>query len=203
MPDYIKYFETETEFNDERNNNYYEPWVSYTQSNSAVTYNKTEYEKLIETPLTFEITAPGTIYWKANNSSYTCTIEYRKNDGAWTNLTSTTGGTTLSVVSGDTVQFRGNNAQYATAPSIYNGFSGTTCGFKVNGNIMSLVNSTGFSGETTLQSAFTFTSLLRNCTGLTDASRLVLPATSLTESCYRYMFGNTKITQAPKLPANT
>ena len=201
---YIHLFDTVSEYEESRNNNYYEPWVSYIEENGAINYNKTEYEKLLETPLTFEITSDGNIVWKAQHTAYTKTIEYKKNDGEWTVITSNTGASapSISVVSGDTVQFRGDNAAYGN--SRYNYFSGTTCGFKVKGNIMSLIDSTGFTTATTLASSFTFQYLFRYCTGLTDASDLVLPATTLTEGCYSSMFYNcTSLTSAPELPATT
>ena len=52
MGKYIHYFETEAEFNEARANNYIEPWVSYTEEGGVVAYNKTEDEKLLETPFT-------------------------------------------------------------------------------------------------------------------------------------------------------
>ena len=155
-------------------------------------------------PLTFEITGDGNIIWKAQNTAYTCTIEYKKNDGEWTSITSSTGGTNISVVAGDTVQFRGDNVTYSSGSSRYNTFSGTTCQFKAKGNIMSLINSTDFVTATTLQSAYTFYNLFRECTGLTDASNLVLSTTTLVNNCYSNMFyGCTSLTTAPALPATT
>ena len=200
----LRLFETASEYDDARNNDYHEPWVSYTNEVSAVTYNKTQEEKLLETPLTFEITGDGNIVWKAQNTAYRPTIEYKKNDGAWTSITSSTGGTNISVVSGDTVQFRGDNATYASGTSRYNIFSGTTCQFKVKGNLMSLINSTDFATATTLVSSYTFYYLFRGCLGLTSAKNLVLPATTLANYCYSNIFnGCTSLTSAPELPATT
>jgi len=156
--------------------------------------------------LTFEITSPGNIVWKATNTGYTCAIEYSKNGGEWTSITSNKGTSapSISVVAGDKVQFRGNNATYTPGYNRYNYFSGTTCGFNVEGNIMSLINSTDFTTATTLSSSDTFNRLFFNCTGLTDASNLVLPATTLTNNCYYDMFnGCTGLTTAPELPATT
>ena len=54
--DYLHYFQTVTEYKDERENNYYEPWVSLTVENSGVAFNKTskeEEEEYLKTPLTF------------------------------------------------------------------------------------------------------------------------------------------------------
>ena len=83
-----------------------------------------------------------------------------------------------------------------------NGFT-TSCQFEVRGNIMSLVNSNNFSNLTTVNSR-AFLRLFWNCTGLTDASKLVLPATTLAESCYERMFITcSNLVNAPALPATT
>ena len=60
-------------------------------------------------------------------------IEYSKNDGEWTSITSATGSSapTISVTSGDTVQFRGFTDRYGSSTNAYNSFSGTTCGFNL------------------------------------------------------------------------
>ena len=80
MGKYIHLFETETEFNSAyTGDNYDEPWVSYTMETSGITYNKSEYEKLLGTPLTFKIISAGTIVWKASNTALTRTIEYKLN----------------------------------------------------------------------------------------------------------------------------
>ena len=156
-------------------------------------------------PLTFNIISAGTIVWKAYNTAYTTTIEYSTDNGEnWTGITSTTGGTNISVSAGDKVQFRGDNATYSSGSSRYNMFSGSTAKFSVEGNIMSLIDSTGFSTTTTLASSYTFYYLFSNCTGLTSAENLVLPATTLDNNCYRGMFYNcTSLTTAPALPATT
>ena len=210
---YIHQFNSENEYNEYVfSTAYTEPFVATcvpmeeAHDDKLVKYNKTEKEKLLEMPLTFEITGDGNIIWKAQNTAYTCTIEYKKNDGEWTSITSATGSSapSISVVSGDTVQFRGDNATYSSNSSSYNTFSGTTCQFKVKGNIMSLINSTDFATITTLQSAYTFMSLFGNCMGLTSAGNLVLLAATLASYCYYYMFsGCTGLTTAPELPATT
>ena len=211
MGKYIHYYRNKNNFESDRLFNYVEPWTSFLsdETQEEVKFNKTEEEKerdlLYQTPLTFEITNGGTIYWKASNTAYTVTLEYKKNDGEWTEITSTTGisAPSIPVVSGDTVQFRGNKATMSYNYN-YNHFSGTSCSFSLKGNIMSLINSTGFSELSTLTSAYTFYNLFKYCTGLTDASKLVLPATTLAEGCYNSMFWRcTSLTTAPALPATT
>lgn len=155
-------------------------------------------------PLTFEIISGGTITWKAANSNVLKTISYSKDNGLnWTDITSTTAGTSFSVAAGDKVLFKGENTTYATNGNRYNGFSGSTAVYNVYGNIMSLVGGDNFSGLTTLENNYIFHSLFR-ATKVNDALSLVLPATALTQSCYEGMFsGCTSLTAAPELPATT
>lgn len=211
------------------------PYVAIVDN--ALDYNSIDEPNYRKMPLTFEITGNGNIVWKAKEDTTSPkTIEYSKDKGTtWTSITSTTGGTSIPVVSGDTVQFRGDNQNYGAyiEPEYYyySTFSGSTAQFKVKGNIMSLINSTNFSTLTTLSTAYTFFNLFNGCTGLTDASNLILPATTLAEGCYLAMFsgckslttapsvlpatiltercyaqmfyGCTNLTQAPELPATT
>ena len=210
MATYLHLFESENEYNTVRQNNYVEPWVSATNIENdsyRVDFNLTEREKLTRQPLTFEITSDGNINWVTTDNSVARTIEYSKNGGEWTSITSNTGSSapSISVVSGDTVQFRGDNTTYGSDSRFNNNrFSKTTAGFKAYGNIMSLIDSTGFTTATTLQSAYTFNSFFEGCTGLTDASNLILPATTLADSCYYRMFiGCSSLVNAPELPATT
>lgn len=163
--------------------------------------------------LTFGIISGGTIVWKTNDASQAKTIEYSKNGGEWTSITSTIEGAEIEVETGDKVEFRGDNNYYSsgvtTGAGNYNTFGTllfnsaiTTAVFEVYGNIMSLINKTDFPNITEIQGGFG--RLFRDCTGLTTAKNLVLPVTTLTEWCYGQMFGGcTSLTQAPELPATT
>ena len=162
---------------------------------------ETDYSK---EPLTFKILSYGTINWTTSDSSLAKTIEYKLNDGEWTHITSNTepSASAIVVTRGNKIQFRGNNTQYATNGSSYNTFGSSTAEFEVEGNIMSLIDSTNFSTLTTLQDNYTFYNLFSNCIGLTSAKNLVLPATTLTYNCYNNMFYScTSLTTAPSLPA--
>ena len=202
---YLHEFDTVAEYTTARNDNYLEPWVSYTEENTKVNYNKSEYE----TPLTFEITGNGNIYWKAKSGTSESglrTIEYKKNNGEWKTITSSTGGASITVSSGDTVLFRApQGVTYTTLSDTYdnaNFFSGCTCAFNVKGNVMSLLDANNFSTMSSLTASLVFTCLFRYCTGLTDASKLILPADNLTFQCYRGMFANcSNLVGVPKLPA--
>ena len=198
MREFIHRFNSESDFeNLYFSSAYTEPWLSSTrieESGGGITnsirvkYNKNEYEKLLETPLTFEITVDGDIVWKKLNNAPSITIEYSLNGEDWIEVTSTTDGALIHVVSGDTVQFRGNNTSYGTNYDNCNAFSGSTAQFNAKGNIMSLINSTNFRELAALTSRYTFARLFDGCNGLTDASKLLLPATTLVSNCYQNMF---------------
>ena len=178
-------------------------------SGFSATGNVTVYQEAAEKPdfskkpLTFIISSAGTINWMAN-SSLTKTIEYKLNDGEWASITSNTGESapTIEVNSGDKIQFKGNNTQYSTSSSSYSTFSGSTAGFEIEGNIMSLINSVNFDTLTTLQDSYTFYSLFKGCTGLISAENLVLPAMTLANNCYDSMFMDcSSLISAPVLSA--
>ena len=204
MESYIHLYETNDKFTEAYNGpDYKEPWLSLTEENMEVNYNKPKLIDFSTEPLTFNIVSAGTINWTVLGSSAK-TIEYKLNDGNWASITSNTKGAKITVDYGDKVQFRGNNAQYCDGTSSFNMFSGSTAGFEVEGNIMSLINSTDFVAATTLESGFTFARLFNDCTGLTSAENLILPATTLAYYCYGGMFlGCTSLTTAPKLPVTT
>ena len=208
---YIQTFETSESLQEALNNNELgKPYVAYLEDEHRLDWNSKSvtpptpptpptpaYSAI---PLTFNIISAGTIVWKTNSIDSRKTIQYSKDSGStWVSITSTTGGTNIPVNSGDVVQFRGNNATYR-----YNTFFNTTAKFEVEGNIMSLIDSSGFTTATTLASSYTFFNLFSNCTGLTSAENLVLPATTLVSYCYYNMFyGCTSLTTAPELPATT
>lgn len=155
--------------------------------------------------LTLNIISGGTIVWKSTNNNILKTISYSTDSGStWTNIQSSTAGTSFNVNAGDTIMFKGDNTAYGSDYASYNTFSGSTAKFSAEGNIMSLVNSSGFTSATTLTSTNAFSSLFKDCTGLTTAEHLVLNATGLTNNCYESMFENcTNLTIAPELPATT
>ena len=151
--------------------------------------------------MTFEILSGGYITWKTSSSSsqVAMAIDYSINDGDWETITATTSGESIGVSTGDKVRFRGNNIGYT-----YNGFGDTTAKFNAYGNIMSMIYGDNFSGETTMQNGYNFQELFLNCTGITSAEYLILPATSATPYCYYQMFRDcTSLRNTPTLPATT
>ena len=149
----------------------------------------------LATPLTLEALTDGTIVVNDPRSG----MQYTLNGGAKTTMSGTT---TINVVAGDKVAFYGNG----TSITSYNGtiIAGGTASVKAYGNTMSLINETDFATCTTLPNQEVFTSLFENNVHLTDASDLLLPAMTLANECYEYMFSScTALTAAPALPAMT
>ena len=224
MGKYVRRFKTISNFNTARQNDYIEPWVSVTDG-KGLDYNKSEEEKRLSTPLTFEILSDGVVAWSSNSvkggkytytNSESKTIQYKKNNGAWTSITAANGSSapSIPVVTGDVIQFIGRNDYYFYQDAdndcdCSNGFYGTTADFKVSGNIMSLVKPEEFSSFNTLyyyrlqdRYYISLAYLFAGCTTLIDASGLILPCTE--QSCYEYMFSNcTRLVTPPQLPSTT
>ena len=163
--------------------------------------------------LTFGVLSDGDIVWAEGYSAeQPITIEYSKNDGPWTQITSASGSSApvISVVSGDTVRFRGDNLEYigykqvgASQIPYKSDFSRSTCTYNLYGNMMSMIDSTGFTQIMSIPSGMNITNFFAY-QGPVDASNMVLPATTLAEYCYQSMFqGCTSLTTAPALPATT
>ncbi len=163
-----------------------------------------------EVPLTFEALTAGTqVSFKLDNVA-SGPVEYRTlSDGAWTSWTSYTSNTPISLADiGDKVQFKGTNARYASSNQSFSHF---TCSknCKLYGNIMSLINASSFAQLTSLTGEYAFCLLFNNRKGdvnvLSDSDKpLLLPATTLTRSCYQLMFEKcSSLTAAPVLPAPT
>lgn len=187
MARHIHYFKTKPDFNEAYQNNYLEPWVSYTEEGEGVAYNKPDYTKI---PFTIEALGSGDVNWAIGDK----TVQYSKNGGSWETMNSAT---TISVVEGDEVQFKGTNTNY-------NGNTiSATSQFNVKGNIMSLTDGDDFETADTVNTNG-FYGLFNGCTYLVSASNLKLPATTLAYGCYYGMFqGCTSLTTAPELPATT
>ena len=153
-------------------------------------------------PLTFEAITDGTITWTCNDESIARTIQYRKNDGEWTDITSTTSGAVINVSAGDVLTLVGNNDGYGmwNEPVASSNHFGGTAEFYAFGDVSSLCD---YSRE--IATDYCFTGLFEGSKIHSDNARaLVLPATTLGIECYVKMFdGCTSLTSAPELPATT
>lgn len=122
---------------------------------------------------------------------------YRINKGSWVQMPTATTAVNIQVQSGDVVEYKSNPVidSYVHISS--------NCAFDTYGNVMSLIYGDNFRDKVTISSTtYDFSGLYINDTGLTSAEHLILPATSLTQNCYKQMFaGCTSLTTAPALPA--
>lgn len=117
---------------------------------------------------------------------------YSINGGEWVSVS---GSKAISVNNGDAVRFKGNT-ELAIGM-----FSDNTVKFIVYGNILSLGYGDNFTGETV---DFTVSNMFSGCTGIIDASNLVLAPSTSSSGRYSSMFeGCTSLTKAPVLPAKT
>ena len=154
-----------------------------------------------ETPLTLQATANGMIYIYNPKEG----MHYKVGDDEMQTVTGTDN-VAIYVTEGQTVQFFGNGTEI-NAYGVEQGggtrfYSTVPC--YIYGNIMSLVNETGFAKATVLTADYAFRGLFASFRNLSNhASRkLVLPAMTMTKLCYYGMFeGCTGLTTAPALPA--
>lgn len=229
MGKYIHLFQTQEEFNQAVDNNFTEPWVSYTKEGDKVDYYKTEYEHKCEQYFTIEATQDGTtIYFR--QSSYAADegldplkVEVSTDDGeTWTEVTAAPaeddipGATLAELDEGEKVLIRGKNEAYGyfsnnadDSVENCNFFSNKAC--YVYGNVMSLVGGDDFARMRKVKD-YAFACLFSDFDDELDHSwvlskdgdELIVPATTLAEYCYGNMFfGCTGLTTAPSLPATT
>ena len=144
--------------------------------------------------LTFEAIEDGTFTFTGNNSN---SLSYSLDDGqTWTALRSGTASPT--VTAGNKIMWKGT----CTPSNIGSGSFSSTGTFNAYGNTMSIVHGDNFQNSTTI-SGYQF-GLLFQSTKVVNAENLVLPATTLVDSCYYGMFNSCgRLVNAPQLPATT
>ena len=177
------------------------PYVAYIEDEHRIDWNgyapKPDYSKEY---LTIEALSAGTLnVYHNTGTTQSGTLFYKVNNGEYwvaVPMSSTAEPSeSITLSAGDKVIFKGTleKSNYL--------FNHNSLPMNVYGNIQSLYFEDDFSGETTCKSA---QMLFNICSGLTDASNLVLPATTLVASCYNAMFQDCKgLTSAPALPATT
>lgn len=173
---------------------------------------------------TIEALEDGNVYFKYHEWSpvekqrY---MEYSKDGGkTWVktnNIDDNEVVMTIPMLEGEVAFVRGDNdtlAPYYESEDMYcNSFFYSDIEFSVYGNIMSLIHGDDFIDKTTVIDHM-FYSLFYDFYGaeegtpleclIINAENLILPATTLTDSCYGNMFYTcTGLTIAPKLPATT
>lgn len=180
-------------------------------------YSLTNTQDMLSTPLTLEAASSGEITFTLNlgyevDPGVMNPLEYQKNGGEWTTYS---WNEAIQVAVGDKVSFRGNNAKYfGNGTPNFDSHIISTADVYVYGNIMSLISSTDFASLTTLTGKDTFSHLFsvpaENPWEVTPnttiknhpTNELLLPATTLTNMCYQYMFAGCQgLSRAPELPA--
>lgn len=162
--------------------------------------------KVFYSNLGFDVLTNGTVGWylydnathEPSISSKGSAIEYRKNGGSWTSMPA---GTSLQVLQGDKLEFRGSNSAYGIRGSgdsweSYHGFA-STANVNIRGHICSLIG-----GGNTISADYTFYRLF-NHTAVVSAQQLIL-ADNVTQRCYNNLFCEcTTLVTPPTLPAMT
>ena len=160
---------------------------------------------MLHTPLTLEAIEDGTIHLTFGDGlDLAKPITYTKNGAEYS------GGTTnfdITVSAGDIVTFHSTNAALGKLV----GYSYKHLSIKptnrcyIYGNIMSLINDAGdFSTDKVISADLALYALFSDADKLENHpdKDILLPATTLTEYCYNYLFGGCgALTKAPALPA--
>ena len=223
-------------------------YSTFSVSSSTTIYQEA-YEKPIltadtSTYLTYYMLGNGTITFRHNFPSRTQnnkTIQYSINGGEWVSITSSNKSystpPSFNVNEGDFVRFKGTNNSYSLMEfgvNFYHSYLTSSAPIIIFGNIMSLIGGDNFSDLTSLPNSVEedygtfgglfmnqeiddisnlllpattlspscYRQMFRDCTGFTSAENLELPATTLAPNCYSGMFdGCTSLTKAPELPA--
>ena len=158
-------------------------------------------ERMLATPLTLEpVTEAATV--TITNITGNKKLLYAIDGGEMVTVTDNAN-LTIDVPQGSRLTLYGDNASY------YAGIAtniNCSADCYIYGNIMSLISSTDFADLKVLQVVSPFYGLFQNNGHIVNhpQARLMLPATSLSRSCYSHMFGGCKkLTEAPALPATT
>ena len=182
---YLREFATRSEYNSfiEATDDY--PNVCLINEDGGVAYNPPPQ------PLYIEAIEDLTV-------SFGNTYEYSKDNVTWTTGNSETA---IPASTGEKVYFRASSLT-VNAGSIGNFAISNKC--NVGGNIMSMLYGRNFANKTEITKAYYFASIFSFCTNIIDASKLLLPATTLTNYCYQGLFkGCTSLIGVPALPATT
>ena len=225
MSKYLKLFETTSQYNEYINSiDVVLPNVSVAKDAPTTVYFNPlhDYSKDY---LTFVALEDGTFTFSMVQKLTTAAVpsmSYSTDNGkTWTTVQNIDNEavtvTTPTITSGNKVLWKSNAVQYCINPDPYPGgnmaygsFSSTSA-YNIEGNIMSLMYGDDFKGKTSFKTpissgnqAGAFSNLFNNNSNIISVEHLVLPATTLADKCYYYMFEYcTNLTTAPELPATT
>ena len=149
--------------------------------------------------LTFEALEDTTFTFTQNALQYSL-----DNGTTWTTLPA--GTATPTVTAGNKILWKQTGLTPVAMGAVGIGTFSSSARFNVSGNIMSLYYGDNFANQLSLAGkTAAFAHLFYQCSGMENAHNLVLPATTLADYCYLYMFGEcSALTSAPAiLPATT
>lgn len=185
---------------------------------SDVTTYSAEYVDVMTLTYFFIEDASGssnTLSITGHDASPQITVYKSSDEETWTSIGTTTSGTsiTATIPANGRLYLKATTNQWGfyeeNGSSINSGWNNITCSgsYKVGGNIMSLLYGDSFINEKQINYTHCFEDLFMSPnvnTNLIDASKLILPATTLSEKCYREMFYQCRnLVTAPELPATT
>lgn len=164
------------------------PYVHYVAEENGVVYGGSE----VDIPLYIESLESLSV-------KFSNTYEYSRDGIEWTAGTSST---IVNLNTGEKVYFRASGLTASSTNGIGNfTITGTA---NIGGNIMSMHYGEDYRGKTAIEQSYAFSSLFSRCKKLNSAKNLALPATTLAEYCYAYMFNYcSSLVNAPELPATT
>ena len=186
---YLKLFKTHTKYETHSSEEMILPNVSKCILEDEVHYNPWTWA---DEYLTFVAKESGTFTFTPQNSNV---ISYSIDDGiTWTQ------GNSINVGNGNKVMWKGTMTPIS-GDGI--GTFSSTAEFDVQGNVMSLLYGDNYKWQINLTGKnYAFYSLFSTNTKLVNAENLSLPATTLSNYCYRFMFyGCTSLVTIPELPA--
>lgn len=194
---HLKYLQTTNDFESFKNSEgYVLPNVSYIVETESVSFEP--YVDLTVNYLTIEALEDGLTAKLSHNA-----CEYCVDGGDWKTLAANTA--TEAINAGHTLSFKGKLTP-STSYGSY-GIGTFTISKKCNlkGNCMSMLFGDNAADNYSLEGKnYAFYNLFYNCINIITVSENFLPATTLTNSCYDYMFsGCTSLVNTPELPATT
>ena len=171
------------------------PNVSYCIEENEVHYNPWSWA---DEYLTFVALENGTFSFTSSNSLNV--INYSTDNGTtWTEGDDFR--TSVEVNNGDKVMWKGT---LTPQNDIGIGRFSSSGNFDVQGNVMSLLYGDDFKGQTDLSDKTEVFAALFSDNNIINAKNLSLPATTLSEGCYKEMFHHCEwLETAPVLPATT
>lgn len=159
-----------------------------------MTMNQEADDDLSKIPLYIEALEDSTYVKFTTN-----TIQYSLDNSTWVDMS--TSESTPYINAGERIYFRASGLKASSSNGIGTFSVYGSKKFNVGGNTMSMLYGGDFIGQETLNS-YSFIKLFNGCAYLVDASKLILPATTLASSCYHKMFYDcSRLTAAPELPA--